>query len=453
MVFSGFVFLLAAIISAGILWVWNFTKSYEDTFLPGLFLGEYALEGLSPEQATSLLYDQTESDRLNWEAVLNWKGKDYRLNADEIHLSVDRDATLGSLWQIGRDGNLASRFLSVLQAKTREVHTDPVICFDETPIRAMLNQLKDEVDQPSGNATAAFDSKLDNPFSFTDEKTGYRLDTEPLFDGIVQAAEKLQPFKAEVTPTVLEPELYRAELENATGMRARVRLLLDSGDALENERLALSGLNGRMIAPGESLSFNSAVGNRVEEAGYVSASEPAFGPYAEGVGGGVCRIATMLYQAALLSGLPVQERHAAVYPVPYADAGLEAAVSDRGLDLCVKNDTGYPLWIVSREWVENEQAFAEIQMLGQPLTARYHLEATADIGRTPTEPVYIRDREEKYAVYSDERISVGEALPEMKAQTRLILSDRDGNVLTDDLISEDHYDPIAARIYVGATER
>ena len=148
---------------------------------------------------------------------------------------------------------------------------------------------------------------MDNPFSFTDEKTGYRLDTEPLFDGIVQAAEKLQPFKAEVTPTVLEPELYRAELENATGMRARVRLLLDSGDALENERLALSGLNGRMIAPGESLSFNSAIGNRVEEAGYVSASEPAFGPYAEGVGGGVCRIATMLYQTALLSGLSVAE--------------------------------------------------------------------------------------------------------------------------------------------------
>ena len=455
LVFSGIVLILAVVVSCGVLFVWQDVKRYEETFLPGLYLEEYALDGMTPEQAASLLYDLTEEKRSAWSTTLRWKGKDYSLTADEIGLTVDREATLGALWQIGREESLPARVLAVARARTSEgIRKEPVIRFEEAPIRELLSRLRAEVDRPAVNATASFDPKMDAPFTFADEQTGYRLETEPLLADIREAAETLKPFDAEVHPEVLEPDFYRAELENAISLRARVRLAMDTEAALENESLALSGLNGRTIAPGEVFSFNEAVGNRSEEAGYATADEPAFGPYAGGIGGGVCRVATMLYQAALLSGLRIEERHAASYPVPYADPGMEAAVSDRGLDLRVANNTGYPLWIFARDWLEaDEHAFAEIQIIGLPLTARYRLESTQETGKTPKEPVYVRDREGRYAVYSDERVQAGEALPEIVSQTRRIVSDSEGNDLSEELISQDRYEAVPARIYVGAKER
>ena len=453
MVFSGAVFLLAALISAAILLVWRTVKPYETAFLPGLYLEEYALDGLTPEQAASLLYDRTETARKEWSAVLRWKGKEYRLSSDEIGLSVDREATLGPLWRVGREGNLLSRFWAILRARAGATRAKPVVRYDEAPVRAFLSRLKDEVDRPAVDATAAFDPKLDNPFSYTDEQTGYLLETGALFTRITEAAETLQSFETEAMPTVLEPRVYRRGLESATCLRARVRLALDTGAALQNERLSLSGLNGRMIGQGEVFSFNGAVGGRSEEAGYTVADEPGFGPYAEGIGGGVCRIATMLYQSALLAGLPVRERHAAVYPVPYAEPGQEAAVSDRGLDLRIENDTGYPLWIVAQEWEEKEQLFAEIQILGEPLGVRYKLESEKETGTAPAAPVYVRDREARYAKYTDDRVPVGRALPEVTARTRLTEEDLDGAILSERILTEDHYDAIPRRIYVGAAER
>lgn len=453
LIFSGIVFLLAATVSVAILFIWQVTKQYEGTFLPGLYLEEYKLDGLTPEQATSLLYDKTESKRSEWSAVLRWKGKEYRLTSQEIGLSVDREATLGPLWQIGREGSLMSRFLSIVRAKATETHVEPIILYEETPIHELLSQIKADVDRPAISATAVFDPKQDNPFSFTDEQTGFLLEIESLVESISEAAKNLKSFEINVTPQILEPEIYRAELENAICMRARVRITLDTDDSLINERMAISGLNGRTINPGDVLSFNQVVGNRSEEAGFVTADEPAFGPNVEGIGGGVCRIATMLYQASLLAALPVSERHAAVYPVPYAEAGTEAAVSDRGLDLVIQNDTGYPLWIIARDWQEQEQVYAEIQIIGQPLTIRYRLETVIETGKSPSEPVYVRDREGRYATYSDERVPNGHALPEITAYTRVIACNLDGETLSEKVITEDHYEAIAARIYVGSKNR
>ena len=84
------------------------------------------------------------------------------------------------------------------------------------------------------------------------------------------------------------------------------------------------------LEAGERLSFNQTVGLRTDESGYVQAEEPAYGQDISGIGGGVCQVSTALYRLALLGGLEVAERSAAVYPFPIARRGRRRQSPIRG---------------------------------------------------------------------------------------------------------------------------
>ena len=279
------------------------------------------------------------------------------------------------------------------------------------------------------------------------------MDAESLADRIIEAARTLERLADEAEPTVTEPAFYRNELENATVLRARIKAELGEGACAENAALALPILDGLRMDPGESLSFNQTVGPRTAEAGYVSAPEEAYGRDAEGIGGGVCLASTLLYRLALLADLEVSERHAAAYVTDYAPAGEEAAVSDQGLDLVLVNHTGMPVWLRARLWSEEGRQSAELQIIGLPLNQRILLSSDIAEIPAPDEPVFIRDRDGKYAVYTDERVQGSQALPGFRAITTRVRSDSEGNETGREVISEDVYEPIPARIYVGVQER
>lgn len=112
-----------------------------------------------------------------------------------------------------------------------------------------------------------------------------------------------------------------------------------------NIRLAAARLNGSALAPGETLSFNGAVGARLPERGFLPAKIIENGEYTEGVGGGVCQVSTTLYNAALLSGMEVTEFHPHSLPVSYVAPSRDAMVSGSSCDLKFKNPSAFPVYI------------------------------------------------------------------------------------------------------------
>jgi len=207
------------------------------------------------------------------------------------------------------------------------------------------------------------------------------------------------------------------------------------------------------IEPGETLSFNEAVGARTQERGYLSAPEPAYGENVAGVGGGVCQVSTALYRAALLAGIEVPKRSAAVRPVDYCPMGQEAAVSDQGLDLALHNQTEFKLFVSTRVYQQEKQSYLEIMLIGEELGRRYALESSVQELEMIEEPVYVRDREGKYAKYTDERVPVSDALPGYTASVSRLTLDADGQEISREIISENVYEAAAPMIYVGVTER
>jgi len=448
------IFAVAALIGAGTIYVYLATQPYLNAYLPGTLLMGYPLSGAGQGDALALL-DQIEKEIAEpWQFEISCMGQTYTIGAQDVALSIDREATLEPLWAQGREGGMLSRFLAMNRLSKEPVSALPALSYDLSFVEELLGRIEDDVACPPVDATVAFTPGSAEPFAFTDEETGYALDTSGVKEKIEQEIVRLASGTLTLEPKAIEPKVYRAALENAITMRSRVVTeLKGSAAGIGNAALAVRALNGARAEAGETLSFNAAVGRRTEANGYAVAEEPAYGADISGVGGGVCQASTILYRAALLGGVEIAERNAAAYPVIYCGMGQEAAVSDQGLDLVIRNQTDTPLFVMARTYEDGGKTFAELTLIGEELGVRYALESISKETETITEPVYVRDREGKYATYSDERVPVGEALAGYAAIVERVTLDKDGQETAREMISENVYEAVPPMIYVGVTER
>ena len=120
------------------------------------------------------------------------------------------------------------------------------------------------------------------------------------------------------------------------------------GDSGENRKhnvaLAVSKIDGTVLAPEEEFSFNDVVGPRREERGFKTAYIIQDGQFVEGVGGGVCQVSTTLYNAVLLADLTVTRVQAHSLPVGYVAPSFDAMVSS-GSDFRFVNTLSAPVTI------------------------------------------------------------------------------------------------------------
>lgn len=114
-----------------------------------------------------------------------------------------------------------------------------------------------------------------------------------------------------------------------------------------NIRLATQKINGTVIMPGETFSYNQVVGKRTAAAGFKSAAVYVGGEVTTGIGGGICQVSSTLYNSVLLSNLEIVERYNHGFNPGYVPAGRDATVSWGGPDFKFKNSRDYPVKIVA----------------------------------------------------------------------------------------------------------
>lgn len=149
--------------------------------------------------------------------------------------------------------------------------------------------------------------------------------------------------KATETPTKT-PETTQEPTEKATKKptllaEAQTELLDYSQGRLHNIQLASTAINGYVLKPGATFSFNQIVGKRTPERGYQDATILVHEEKQQGCGGGVCQVSTTVYQAAEKAGLSILERNSHGKEVGYAEQGQDAAVNYGTLDMKFQNNT------------------------------------------------------------------------------------------------------------------
>lgn len=119
----------------------------------------------------------------------------------------------------------------------------------------------------------------------------------------------------------------------------------------DNIALAANRLKGSVIPGGATFSYNAAVGPRTPQGGFKEGRIFVGNRIVKGFGGGVCQVATTLYDVVLLAHLPVEERHAHTLTVPYVPPGQDATVAFGLIDFRFRNPYKDPVLLWS--WVHD----------------------------------------------------------------------------------------------------
>lgn len=104
-------------------------------------------------------------------------------------------------------------------------------------------------------------------------------------------------------------------------------------------------INGSLVLPDETWSFNRRVGERTKENGFVDGLIINNGQYEKAAGGGVSAVATTVFNAMFFSGVKPVEYGAHSFYIERYPEGREATVAWGSLDLRFANDSGKALYV------------------------------------------------------------------------------------------------------------
>ncbi|CAM5282086.1 VanW family protein [Streptomyces avidinii] len=104
-------------------------------------------------------------------------------------------------------------------------------------------------------------------------------------------------------------------------------------------------INGSLVLPDETWSFNRTVGERTKENGFVDGLIINNGQYEKAAGGGVSAVATTVFNAMFFAGVKPVEYGAHSFYIERYPEGREATVAWGSLDLRFVNDSGKALYL------------------------------------------------------------------------------------------------------------
>ena len=149
-----------------------------------------------------------------------------------------------------------------------------------------------------------------------------------------------------------------------------------------NIRVGVGRLDGLLVAPGQTFSFNAALGPTTAAEGYVDGYVILNNTLSLEPGGGICQVSTTVFRAAWNAGLPLVERHNHSYLVHYYDPpGLEATVYAPRMDFKFLNDTANGLYL---QWsLDGARATARLDLFGAARDRRVQVNDPVILARTP----------------------------------------------------------------------
>lgn len=177
---------------------------------------------------------------------------------------------------------------------------------------------------------------------------GSRVDVDGTFASLPQTVGKTGPIRVPIVMEAVQPEITADMLQNM-GELSRFSTYFNTGEInrSHNLRKATASINKKVLPPDAVFSFNETVGQRTLEKGYLDAMVIVGNKFEPGLGGGICQVSSTLYNAGLLAGLEIVERHNHNLAVAYVQVGRDATVAWGLQDLKFRNNTDRPVYIRS----------------------------------------------------------------------------------------------------------
>lgn len=299
------------------------------------------------------------------------------------------------------------------------------------------------------DAEDAYVDKSLEVYKFVPHRVGLDFNKDDLETILSQNDNKQEGKIIEYSLTVIQPkvktsdikwDMYEYKISSYT-----TYFSTSDPNRVNNLKVALNLLNGKVIMPGEVFSYNSVVGAATAAQGFKAAATFVAGRVVNEVGGGICQTVSTLYNTALLANLEIVQRKAHSLPVAYVPGSRDATVYYPSIDFKFKNTREYPIKIVTNF---NSSGNLTISLYGTKQENEYVVSISSKtISTIPYKTEYINDgnleRGTQQVIQNGTNGYTSEAY---------ITKKLNGQVVSTTLLSKDTYKAVNRIVKVGTKE-
>jgi vancomycin resistance protein YoaR len=273
------------------------------------------------------------------------------------------------------------------------------ITLNATAINDYVAAIAKKTDQDAQNAALTIVNGAATVFQAS--HNGAKLDQADAVSQITNAitkdnASRLLTLKVAVTkPTISEDSLNNLGIKELLS-EGKTYFPGSTSSRLTNVRVGAAKYNGILLAPGEQFSFGKILGDVGAEQGY-KPELVILGDHEEKqYGGGLCQVSSTAYRAALLAGLPINQRYnhsfaISYYTAPYGVPGVDATIYYPQVDFKFTNDTGnYILIQTHMEGTTLTFDYYGTKVKSGQIRGPYFITGTTD-NKQPSTTVFYRD--------------------------------------------------------------
>ena len=258
----------------------------------------------------------------------------------------DIDGTVEQAYKFGKESGIFKKYMAIKNSNSEKNQISLGFSYDEEKLKAYEEKLQTDVTQSAKDATISIEKGNISVKSGTEGRT-INLDTleqklKESINGDINSTNKVT-----VDLEITKPRVTKEDLSKIKGVMGTFSTSYATSAAgrSNNIEIATGVINGTVVMPGETFSFNDIVGPRTIERGYQEAGTYVGSKVEPGIGGGICQVSTTLYRAAMKANLRSVERTNHSMVVGYAEPGLDATVSYGYLDYKFKNTYDFPIYI------------------------------------------------------------------------------------------------------------
>ncbi len=406
-------------------------------FLPGVRIASVPVQGCNQEQASRIIQDWLD-EAYHIPIIFYNDGYSYETMAGELCQHVNTNKVIEEIWNKEKHRNWKSKVSNI---RGNKWITYPIaIDYDPMALQKVIDEVSKHLDVEPVNARLKVD--IEKGLVIIPGIIGKSVDYRGTF---VRLPREWGEFNRIELPVILQEEYPKVNEESLKkmGELSSFTTWYNVGDIdrSHNLFLAASAINSSVIQPGDVFSFNQTVGERTYEAGYRDALVIIGDKFEPGTGGGVCQVSSTLYNACLLSGLEIVERHNHALAVAYVPLGRDATVVYGLQDFSFKNNTGYPVYI---------RAVTEAGKLTINIYGHMDYLQNIELSHVVDEVI---DFEEVRKINPDlepgeEKVDI-KGFPGYVVRSFRTFKDEEGGVIKQEKLATDKYKPLNTLIYVG----
>ena len=338
--FNKFIYLSIIIIIAfstvGIAPADNNKKIHKNITIENISVGK-----LTKEEAVNMLKKTYPLDNFN----INSNNESWTIKPEDIELNFHIEERVDEALNYTRSKSIWNNIKRKGKLNINKPYNIKIkATYNEVKLSKQLEKIYEKVNVEAVDAT--FYVEPSGEIKRSESKEGRDVDISKLKDDIYNMINKKKIKDINLPVLTLYPKTSTKQVKSINSILGQFSTSFnDSTSRGSNIHVAGESTSDVLLMPGETFSYNKKTGARNWVNGYQSAPIIVGGRVVNGEGGGVCQVSTTIYNAALLSGLTIDEVHNHSLPSRYAPRGRDATVSYGYTDLKFTNPYTHPVYI------------------------------------------------------------------------------------------------------------